>query len=170
MITITLDDAAATAALGRLVARLGDASPAMAEVAEVLAEGTQARFRTGTDPSGSPWAPRSPATLAAYARARPPKRPGEHPLTLTGQLRASLRPEWGPDWAGVGSSAIHGAVHQFGAPKGAFGTTARGAPIPWGDIPARPFLGLSEADRGAVLDTVAEWLAGAAAEHGPQSA
>lgn len=170
MITIELDDAGVRAALGRLTGRLDDASPAMAEIAEVLLESTRGRFRTGTDPEGAPWAPRSPATLAAYARARPPKRPGEKPLTLEGLLRGpSLAPFSGPREAGVGSSAIYAAVHQFGAARGAFGTTARGAPIPWGDIPARPFLGLSPADRAAVLDIVAEWLDGAVSGDGAQS-
>ncbi len=84
MIEIALEDAAVRAALARLTGRLDDAAPAMAEIAEGLLEATRARFRTGTDPEGAPWAPRSPATLAAYARARPPKRPGETPLTLEG--------------------------------------------------------------------------------------
>ncbi len=33
----------------------------------------------------------------------------------------------------------------------------RGAPIPWGDIPARPFLGLSD-DEADVRDIVARYL------------
>jgi len=34
-------------------------------------------------------------------------------------------------------------------------------PIPWGDIPARPFLGLSDEDRSGILDIVSEALAAA---------
>ena len=47
----------------------------------------------------------------------------------------------------VGYNLIYATTHQFGAEKGAFGTTSRGGPIPWGDIPARPFLGISDDDR-----------------------
>ena len=34
--------------------------------------------------------------------------------------------------------------HQFVTEQGEFGLTSRGGPIPWGDIPARPFLGWSD--------------------------
>jgi phage gpG-like protein len=62
----------------------------------------------------------------------------------------------------VGSPMIHAATMQFGAAQGAFGRTSRGGPIPWGNIPARPFLGLSQTDRAGVLEIIAEYLAGAA--------
>lgn len=55
---------------------------------------------------------------------------------------------------------------QFGAEQGAFGaiftTDERGRDhshlIPWGDIPARPFIGLSLADEASIHDIVAEFL------------
>ena len=49
-------------------------------------------------------------------------------------------------------------THQFGASKGAFGTTSRGSPIPWGDIPARPFFGLSSEDEWGVLEILTDHL------------
>jgi len=49
-------------------------------------------------------------------------------------------------------------VQQFGAKKGQFGKTRRGAPIPWGNIPARPFLGVSVSDRSDILAILAEHL------------
>jgi phage gpG-like protein len=57
---------------------------------------------------------------------------------------------------------IYAAVQQFGAAKGAFGRTSRGAPIPWGNIPARPFLGISAEDEPLMLEIVAEWFQAAA--------
>ena len=59
----------------------------------------------------------------------------------------------------VGSSLEYAAVQQFGARRGEFGRTRRGAPIPWGDIPARPFLGVSRVDRVEILDILAGYLA-----------
>ena len=50
---------------------------------------------------------------------------------------------------------------QFGARYGAFGTISRGGSIPWGNIPARPFLGISDTDRSNIAATVEEWLADA---------
>jgi len=53
---------------------------------------------------------------------------------------------------------VYAAVHQFGAAQGAFGNTSRGSPIPWGDIPARPYLGLSDDDRQEIETFVADRL------------
>jgi phage gpG-like protein len=55
---------------------------------------------------------------------------------------------------------------QFGATKGQFGQTKRGASIPWRNIPARPFLGLSPTDETEIVATVEEYLSGALARHG----
>ena len=59
---------------------------------------------------------------------------------------------------------------QFGAAQGQFGAFIgkdklgrdHFHAIPWGDIPARPFLGLAEEDRTNILATIAEHLAMAA--------
>lgn len=49
---------------------------------------------------------------------------------------------------------------QFGAAKGAFAQTKRGALSPWGDIPARPFFGFEEPQVNAISDILADWLEG----------
>lgn len=59
----------------------------------------------------------------------------------------------------VGSTMAYAAVQQFGAKQGAFGKNKKGRPIPWGDIPARPFLGLSAKDKQDVLAILNEHLA-----------
>ncbi len=61
----------------------------------------------------------------------------------------------------VGSTMEYAAAQQFGMKAGYAGATKRGSPIPWGDIPARPFLGLSEQDRGMILDQISDHLNGA---------
>jgi phage gpG-like protein len=43
---------------------------------------------------------------------------------------------------------------QFGAAKGSLGSGA-----PWGNIPARAFLGVSDEDRAKIHETIEEWLA-----------
>jgi phage gpG-like protein len=58
----------------------------------------------------------------------------------------------------IGSTVEYSAAQQFGMKKGYAGTNKRGSPIPWGDIPARPFLGISDQDRTNILDTVFEYL------------
>lgn len=78
----------------------------------------------------------------------------------------------------VGSPMIYAGVQHFGAKMGEFGRysqlsrrakfaegdfrrsagTVKGFPIPWGDIPARPFLGLTAEDREDILDSLREML------------
>jgi phage virion morphogenesis protein len=162
MIEIRLEDDAVRNALARLAARLTDMTPVMQEIGEVLMVSTKDRMLAGRSPDGTPFAPRSPATLARYAAMRPPARPRGGPLDLTGTMIGTIFPEAGPTSVRVGSNAIQSAVMHFGQAQGASGRTARGGPIPWGDIPARPFLGLSETDRSHILDIVAEALGEAA--------
>lgn len=60
----------------------------------------------------------------------------------------------------IGSPAEYAPMHQFGAKKGAFGRTNRGAPIPWDEIPARPFLGISDEDNDMIRDVLLDFTAG----------
>ena len=69
----------------------------------------------------------------------------------------------------MGSPTIYAGTQQFGAEKGAFdsyGHTGFGGheltlPIPWGDIPPRPFLGLSNDDRDEIAALVSDYVLGA---------
>jgi phage gpG-like protein len=51
------------------------------------------------------------------------------------------------DTLAVGSNMEYAAMQQFGGTKAEF-------PHLWGDIPARPFLGVSENDRAEILDII----------------
>ena len=152
------DTALAFAELDR---RLTDLSPIMAQIAEFLLDTTLARFQQGVAPDGSPWAPKSPSTIAAYqARKqaisyRPLIGPTKSLSSATNFATAS-----GQDWARISSRAIQSAVMQLGAKKGAFGANKAGRPIPWGDIPARPFLGTSAKDQAGLV-TIFEQMLGA---------
>ena len=61
-----------------------------------------------------------------------------------------------------GSPMVYAAAMQFGAAQGAFGRTRRNGPIPWGNIPARPFLGISADDETNILGALAGWIERAA--------
>ena len=58
----------------------------------------------------------------------------------------------------VGTNTRYGAMQQFGARKGQFGRTSRGAPIPWGNVPPRPWLGISTSDRAEIADILRRHL------------
>jgi len=70
-------------------------------------------------------------------------RDGE-PLRDKGHLFSSLVPRVTNTSVEYGTNLIYARLHQYGAPQGAFGKTKRGAPIPWGDVPARKYLPMSE--------------------------
>jgi phage virion morphogenesis protein len=162
MIRVELDDAAVLAALARLDGRLADMTPLMQDIGEYVANATKQRFVAGTAPDGTAWAPKTQTTLDTQAARgdRPDPRPLWGP---SGTLRTTITYQAGRDRVEVGSPAVYAAVQQFGQPRGASGSMANGSPIPWGDIPARPFLCLSPEDRAAVIDIVEEWLEIAAA-------
>ena len=152
-IRVELDDAETRAALNRLVAAGGDLTPAMREIGEHLLNTTRQRFTDEQDPAGVPWAP-----LSEHTKRRK-RRNADKILTESGALRGhGLVYRAGRDEVEVGSPLIYAGTHQFGADKGAFGSTGRGLPIPWGDIPARPFLGLSDDDEGAILRILTDHL------------
>lgn len=158
--TITYDDAEALAYLGQLQARLADLTPVMQDLGEYLVDSTKRRFASGTAPDGSPWAPNSLTTLARYGglyknakKAQAGKRPliGE-----TRRLSTEILALATASSVTVGSPLVYAGVQQFGAAKASLGPRS-----PWGDVPARPYLGLSATDRGNVLAIVREYLAGA---------
>lgn len=153
MINLTLANTAEVdAAFRKLQATLHDLTPVFQDIGEAMLNVTRERFNTQTAPDGTPWKPLSPA----YALVK--KQNVAQILTLYGRLRGTLTYQAGPNEVRIGTPLIYGATHQFGAKKGAFGRTRRGSPIPWGDIPARPFLGLSQSDEQELLDILNDHL------------
>ncbi len=174
MITITLESGPLRREIARLGRRLGDLTPVMQDIGELLVESTRRRFATSTAPDGRRWAPNRPSTLERYLARYKGSYTKAGRLSARGTDRVlAKRPLIGEsrrlsseifyraDATGVtiASGLRYAAVQQFGAQRGQFGQTARGAPIPWGRIPARPFLGLSAQDRTDLADTLAAWLA-----------
>lgn len=157
MIEIKLNDAAVMSAFNNLLASANDLTPAMRQIAGIMADAVEDAFANERDPvTGAPWAQLRPVTVM--------QRGGNaHPiLQRSGQLAASVSQDYGNDFAQVGTNKIYASTQQFGANRGQFGKTKRGAPIPWGNIPARPFLGIGEHDKVSILDVIHIHLAKAA--------
>jgi phage virion morphogenesis protein len=146
VIRIDIDDRDVTDALGDLARRTGDLSPALRDIAGVMADAVEENFEQQGRP---PWDDLSPATIGArLARGYWPGRI----LQQTGQLAASIQRESGADYALVGTNKVYAGIHQFG------GRAGRGQKV---EIPARPFLALGEDDEAEILDIVADYLRGA---------
>lgn len=134
-----------------------DLSPLTRRISGVLADATERAFADEADPTtGAYWLPLSPVTIAR--RAKQGKWPGQMLQVSQGGLASSIQEDSGPDEARLGSDKVYGPALQFGAWKGAFGRTKRGAPIPWGDLPSRPFMGVGPRDEEDIMDHLRDYL------------
>lgn len=154
---IVVNDARVVAALGELRRRGTDPQPVLRGIGEYLLRVHEDRFARQVDPDGRPWAPLSESYKKRKAR-NPDK-----VLSLDGFLRR-LTYQVEPDGLSLGTNRVYGAVHQFGARKGEFGSgnfrTRRGSfAIPWGDIPARPYLGINDENRNYIARDLIDYLA-----------
>lgn len=161
MIKIEVIDEEAQAMFVRLRASLTNLRPLMQDIGEHLTETTKQRFQTSTAPDGSPWAPNAQSTYVQLAgkfggKGRINKRGAARLASkkpLIGETRAlstTINYRASGDFVEIGSPMKYAAVQQFGADKHSFS----GGKTPWADIPARPFLGLSDADRRAIGEKV----------------
>lgn len=144
-------------AIRKAVAQIDDMTPLYRDIVEYMIEATRSRFRTGTAPDGTKWAPKKASTLARYKRLGY----GNLNRALIGPGRALSRQVNGSaNRAGavVGSALIYSGVMQDGAAQGAFGQNRAGRPIPWGNIPARVWLGISRDDELVIVDIADEYL------------
>lgn len=161
MIKHEINLSAAEALFAALDAALTDMTPVMKDLGELLTTSTKERFPTGVAPDGTKWAAKSQTTLNRYG-ARKSNRVDVRPLFgPTGLLSQQIFSDSSAMEVSWGSNLIYSAVMQFGAAKGAFGTMANGASIPWGNIPARPFIGVSATDEANIIATLEDWLSGA---------
>lgn len=137
LIEIDYDDADVQAALKKLIAKLGSLGPVFRDIGESLLISHRERFDRAVSPEGVPWPDLSPAYQQRKRRNR------DKILVLDGWLR-QLHYTANDTELDLGTDRIYGATHQFGDPSR--------------NIPARPFLGLDEAERATVLDIIEEWL------------
>lgn len=179
-IDIKYDDRQVRAALNRLIQAGNDLSPAMKAIAGHLEAGVEQSFAKQAAPDGAAWAKLKPSTV----KRRKKKGKGATPiLEQDGDLLRSITSDYNAASAVAGTNLVYAATHQFGAKKGEFGSytlerkiggrrltgtraslagtlgIAQQVPVPWGDIPARPFLGVSDANRENILDTITHHLA-----------
>lgn len=180
-ITFEFDDARVQAVLDRIAAGVSDPAPLLKAWGEDLVESTKQRFATSTAPDGSVWPTNSQATFDAYlarlsgSYSEEGKRTGTKKgylnkdgrlaakgiTTITGKkpliglgktLSTTIYYRVEGDTLYVGSPQVYAAMQQFGGSKADF-------PNLWGDIPARPFLGLSDQDVITIESTAADYLA-----------
>lgn len=150
-------DSELDALIGRLDQISGiDKAGVMNAIAEGLRTSTQERFRTGTAPDGSRWTP--------SMRAQTGK---GNTLVDSAGLKNSIQAKADASGAAVGTNKIYAATHQYGdertirSKKGKylkFQVVGRRVSVPSVrvNIPARPFLGISDFDKEEIRELLEE--------------
>ena len=144
MFSVELKADTITSGLTRLAAQMGDLSPVMEQIGEYLVRSTKKRFEKGESPEGVKWAANSPVTLARKSNSSPL-------FGNSGDLRNLPAPDFGPDFVAIGTNRVYAAMMQFGGTKAKF-------PHLWGNIPARPFLGILPDDETNILALIADFM------------
>lgn len=138
----------------RLQAAVADLTPVLDEIGQTLVTSVNMRFARGTGPDGEAWAPLTT---------------GETPILVkSGRLRDSITHAVTGDSVTVGTNLLYAATHQFGAtikPKNAkalaFTVGGKFVMAKTVQIPARPFLGISDQDVDLVEGVIDDRLAAA---------
>lgn len=144
MAEVTINSQAIINSLRQLKNSLGDLRQPFSEIGEELVDSTKNRFVTHTAPDGSQWDNNSPVTIFLKGANNP----------LTGEtlsLQRQITSQFNSDELQIGSTLLYAAIQQFG------GTTAE-FPHLWGDIPARPYLGLSTDDETIVFGILSSYI------------
>lgn len=148
-ITITgLDELGVThSQIAQLYQKLnGDLTPLMQAIGGVLESSTTERFTTKQSPNGEYWANLMSSTVARKTNANGDK---GGILVESGDLMRSITYHANKDSVTVGTPETYGVYHQFGAKK------RNGE-----DMPARPFLGLSNDDKQDIYAMINDYLMG----------
>lgn len=154
VITMTLDISGWEAELRARMAAVSDHSGFLAQTGESLLILVTDHFKSETAPDGQKWVRLSPVTVGQRL-----KKFGNAPITILrarGTLRGSIAKEVDGNMLKIGTiggsdAEAYAAIHQFG------GQAGRGHKV---TIPARPYLGFSDADLTLIEEEAADWYFG----------
>jgi phage virion morphogenesis protein len=179
---IVIDDAEIMDALSQLQRAAQNPAKAMAEVAAALLQSTRRRFEAQTAPDGQKWQRLSPRT-AAQRVGRKRKRGFDNILRRSNRLYKSITALADSTSATVGTNVLYASIHQQG---GKIDIPAREQTLYMANrlrgnrfvkansklnskrakkvkigahsiiVPARPYLGINDADRQTILTTIAD--------------
>lgn len=167
---ITVDTTQVDSYFNGLSARASTPSPAYIAIGEYLTRAADQNFARQQTPDGQRWASNSRLTIERYLATKG----GAKALNKKGQLNSKgallvsskkiLQGHTGllrhrlfyrlvSGGVEYGSPEVYAAMQHFGGQRSRY-------PNLWGDIPARPFVGLSGADEKTVVSIMANYLRG----------
>lgn len=138
-------------ALNKLLQRTNDLTPVMRGIAAIMESAAEGAFANEADPTtGKAWEPLSEETTIPF-RIESGHWPGQI-LQVKGGLAASIETTYGSDYAIIGSALVYARIQHEG------GRTSPRSMIFDEEIPARPYLGLSEHDRQDAVNIIRNFL------------
>ena len=143
MITMKIETQELQRELEKLIEKAIDRRPLMRNIAGIMHAAVEENFAEEGRPK---WVPLHQKTIKA--RQKKGYWPGQI-LQQTGRLAASISTYSDNDKAVVGTNVVYAAIHQFG------GKAGRGRKA---NIPARPYLQLTDQDLEEILKAVKEYL------------
>lgn len=167
-IRYTINSGQGKTLLGDFEARSGDLKPLHERIAMLIATSIRENFDVGGRPT-------------KWKQSKRAKGQRGQTLRDTNRLMNSITSKGDANRAVAGTNDVRAAVLHFGAKKGSFGTvqaavrahirTIRGKEqkvrahsrkqlMPWGDIPARPFVLLQKDDISEIQNMVGHYLTG----------
>jgi phage gpG-like protein len=185
--TMELDDSQVKELLNAVVKNMTNAQPALQKIGRVVVAGVQDNFAEGgaySSPDnligGSKrWEPLSQTTIKIKERQG---KKGPHQILLdSGTLRDSVTEKADKDSVVIGTNMEYAALQHFGAKKGQFGihnvlfkahlrniagkkvnvrSHTRKVKLPWGDIPARPFMTIHPTTLEDMVEILASFITG----------
>jgi phage gpG-like protein len=161
----------ANKAIAQLRRRLDTIKPVLEDIGQLHVDQARYRIHTQTDPRGRMWKhntiltqryKRNGMKIGDEYRGPAVEGPNKR-LVWQSFLRSSLKYRVSGNVVIVVADVPYARVQQEGAAKGKFGSfKMKGVdrPTPWGDIPARPFLGVNKKTNEKVLKILGDYLLG----------
>lgn len=160
-IKLTVRDTGVERALARLAGEKGSVVVAcLKNIGEALLKSTRKRFDEERDPQGKAWAPLN----AEYAKGKKGTKILQE-QAMRGGLLGTIVYKVSGGRLEVGTNKVYGAIHQLGGtivPRRAdalvFRLNGRVVHASKVTIPARPYLGVSEADKTTIKEIVGDFI------------
>ena len=143
-IEIKIDNKDVERKLLELAQKSENLRPLMKNIAGIFASATEENFKNEGRPDK--WTELSEATKKQ--RTKQKKWPGQI-LQVSGQLAMSITTQYDNESAVIGSNKVYAAIHQLG------GQAGKNKKV---EIPARPYLKLTDDDFNEILDATEHYL------------
>lgn len=136
-IEIKIDNKAVEEALLKVASKCEDMKPLMKNIAGIMADAVEESFEQEGQPDK--WQELAESTIKHRKKTR--HWPGRI-LQVEGQLATSITTQYDSESAVIGSNQEYAAIHQLG------GQAGKGKKV---DIPARPYLNLTEKECSQII-------------------